>query len=83
VEVHPLSTECCGFGGVFAVDQPEISTEMLRRRIEQIQAVQSDAVVACDVSCLMHIEGGLRRIGSPIRCSHIAQILAGQEMGLR
>jgi L-lactate dehydrogenase complex protein LldE len=82
-EVHPLSMECCGFGGLFAVDQPEISTEMLKRRITQIHAVQSEVVVACDVSCLMHIEGGLRRIGSPVRCSHIAQVLAGQEMGLR
>lgn len=82
-EVHPLSMECCGFGGLFAVDQPEISTEMLHRRITQIQAVQSDVVVACDVSCLMHIEGGLRRIESPVRCSHIAQILAGKERGLR
>jgi L-lactate dehydrogenase complex protein LldE len=82
-EVQPLSTECCGFGGVFAIDQHEISTEMLQRRITQIHDKKADIVVACDVSCLMQIEGGLRRIGSPVRCSHIAQVLAGQEKGLR
>lgn len=82
-KVHPLDTVCCGFGGVFAIDQPEISGEMLARKIEEIRESGADTVVACDVSCLMHIEGGLRRAGSQVRCAHIAQTLAGKELGLR
>ena len=37
-----------------------------------------DIVVGGDISCLMHIEGGLRRRGSPVRVRHIAEILAGE-----
>ena len=82
-QVQVLSSECCGFGGVFAVDHEPISSEMLARRLEQIEASQAEIVVACDVSCLMHIEGGLRKNGSSVRCAHLAQVLAGKDAGLR
>lgn len=80
---HWLDEECCGFGGMFSVDHAPISTEMLNRRLEQIADSKADNVVACDVSCLMHLEGGLRKQGSDVRCAHLAQILAGQKGGLR
>lgn len=78
-----LEAECCGFGGVFSVEFEPISHEMLKRKLEDIDQADVDTVVACDVSCLMHIEGGLRKQGSAIRCAHLAQILAGKEPGLR
>lgn len=83
VPAQILETECCGFGGVFAIDQPELSSEMLKRTIKRLVDPSADVVVGCDVSCLMHIEGGLRKCGSEIRCAHLAQLLAGQKMGLR
>jgi L-lactate dehydrogenase complex protein LldE len=82
-EIHELPPDCCGFGGVFAVDHEPISSEMLARRLAQIEASAAETIVACDVSCLMHIEGGLRKVGSSIRCAHLAQILAGKGAGLR
>jgi L-lactate dehydrogenase complex protein LldE len=81
--VTRLSEECCGFGGVFSVEQPELSREMLARKLAEISSSGAEVVVAGDVSCLMHIEGGLRKAGSPVRCAHLAQILAGQPVGLR
>jgi L-lactate dehydrogenase complex protein LldE len=83
VEYIALQPECCGFGGTFAVDQPEISGEMLQRKLTEIQQLDVERVVACDVSCLMQIEGGLRASGSELRCSHIAQLLTGKQPGLR
>jgi L-lactate dehydrogenase complex protein LldE len=82
-EVLPLAAECCGFGGLFSVDQADISAEMMDRKLQAIAESGASVVTACDVSCLMHIEGGLRRAGSPVRCAYIAQVLAGQEPGLR
>jgi len=82
-QIHPLEPVCCGFGGLFAVDQPDISTEILTRKLEQVAASGAEVVVGCDVSCLMHIEGGLRHNGSTVRCAHVAQILAGREAELR
>lgn len=83
IQYQTLESECCGFGGVFAVDHPDISSEMLQRRLEAIRQSGAEQVVACDVSCLMQLEGGLRMINSEIRCSHIAQILTGKKPGLR
>jgi len=82
VELVELEAECCGFGGVFSVDYAQISAEMLKRKIAAIETSGAKVVVAGDVSCLMHIEGGLRRAGSEIRCAHIAQVLAGRALHL-
>jgi L-lactate dehydrogenase complex protein LldE len=83
LDVIRLAPECCGFGGVFSVDQPELSAALLDRKLRAVEAAQAPRVVGCDVSCLMHIEGGLRKRGLPIRCAHLAQILAGDMGGLR
>ena len=56
---------------------------MLERTLERIRNSGVELVAGCDVSCLMQIEGGLRRAGSPVRCSHLAQLLAGREAGLK
>ncbi len=82
-DVISLSPDCCGFGGVFAIDHAEISSEMMKRKLDAIESSGTDVVVGADVSCLMQIEGGLRRRGSSIRCAHIAQIIAMKEPGLR
>jgi L-lactate dehydrogenase complex protein LldE len=83
MEVARLEPECCGFGGVFSVDQAELSAEMLARKLRAIERAQAERIVGCDVSCLMHIEGGLRKQGSPVRCAHLAQVLAGDSGALR
>lgn len=71
------ASECCGFGGLFSIELPEISTAMLATKISQIEASGAQTVVGGDISCLMHIAGGLHRKGSPIRTAHIAEALAG------
>jgi L-lactate dehydrogenase complex protein LldE len=67
---------CCGFGGLFSVKMADISAAMLERKIGCIQQAQADVVAVTDVSCLMHMAGGLRRAGSPVRVRHIADVLA-------
>jgi L-lactate dehydrogenase complex protein LldE len=78
LELHPLAgvEECCGFGGMFAVNYAGLSASMLQAKIEAIDASGADVVTATDVSCLMHIAGGLRRRGSRVRTAHLAEILA-------
>lgn len=67
--------ECCGFGGLFSIKAPEISAAMLNTKIDRLEASGADVVVGVDVSCLMHIDGGLRRRGSRVAVKHIAEIL--------
>ncbi|MGW8250968.1 MAG: (Fe-S)-binding protein [Anaerolineales bacterium] len=71
----PGSTECCGFGGVFSVEQPEISAAMLERKLENIQHSGASLIVSCDAGCITHINGGLHRQNKPQRAVHIADVL--------
>lgn len=73
----PAEDECCGFGGLFSLKQPEVSTAMMETKIANIEASGADVVVGVDVSCLMHIGGGLRKRGSKVITKHVAEILVG------
>jgi L-lactate dehydrogenase complex protein LldE len=72
----PGAEECCGFGGTFAVKNADVSEAMLDEKLAAVVASGAEAVCACDSSCLMHIGGGLRRRGLPVRPVHLAEILA-------
>ena len=66
---------CCGFGGTFAVKYSDISAAMLDEKLTHVRNSGADAVVACDVTCLMHIGGGLEKQGIPVRPMHLAELL--------
>ncbi|TCJ19587.1 (Fe-S)-binding protein [Flaviaesturariibacter flavus] len=67
--------ECCGFGGTFCVTEEAVSVAMGSDREEQHERNQVDFITGGDVSCLMHLEGILKRRNSPVRIVHIAEIL--------
>ena len=48
-------------------------------KLANIEATGADTVVGCDMGCLMHIEGMIRRRELPLSVRHIAEILAGEE----
>jgi L-lactate dehydrogenase complex protein LldE len=75
----PQSTECCGFGGTFAVKNADTSMAMLGDKIRHILDTRAEVCVAADNSCLMHIGGALHRQRSGVRIAHLAEILAAQE----
>jgi len=81
LDVRPLrdAETCCGFGGLFAVKMSAISGAMLERKLACIEESGAQTVVATDMSCLMHIAGGLRRRDSPIAVRHLAEVLAATE----
>ena len=72
----PEAADCCGFGGIFSVEHPELSAEMLTRKIRNLESTQSPTLVVCDAGCLMHIQGGLTREKRPEKVVHIAEVLA-------
>lgn len=73
----PGAEECCGFGGLFSVEMPEVSAAMMGTKLDNVERSGADTLVGGDVSCLMHLAGGLRRRGSEVRVRHIAEVLAG------
>ena len=70
--------ECCGFGGTFSVKFPEVSGGMARTKIESIVKTGASAVVGVDASCLMQIQGVMRREGVNVRTLHLAEVLASR-----
>ena len=68
--------ECCGFGGLFSVEMPEVSAAILRAKLDAIEASGAEVLAGGDVSCLLHIGGGLRKRGGAVRVCHLAELLA-------
>ena len=72
----PGADECCGFGGTFAIKNAETSSAILDSKLANVLATGAEVVTAVDRSCLTQIGGGLSRMGSEIRTTHLAEILA-------
>lgn len=79
LELVPLADqeECCGFGGMFSVKQPEISGAMLDRKCRALEKSGAEVVASCDSGCLLHLSGGMRRRGMKVRVCHVAELLNG------
>jgi len=71
----PNAQECCGFGGVFSMEHPELSAEWLKRKITNLEATHAPTLVVTESGCLMHIAGGLHRRKKAQRVMHIAELL--------
>jgi L-lactate dehydrogenase complex protein LldE len=68
-------TECCGFGGTFAVKQPAISAAMVRDKVDDIARTGASTIVAGDAGCLMNITGAMEHHGMTIAGKHLAEFL--------
>lgn len=71
--------ECCGFGGLFSIEMPAVSAAIMKEKLDNVEASGATVLTGGDVSCLIHLEGGLRRRGSKIEVRHIAELLAGDQ----
>jgi len=67
--------ECCGFGGTFCVAEEAVSVKMGKDRIADHLQHQAEYITGVDMSCLMHMEGILKRQNKPAKVIHIAEIL--------
>lgn len=77
LELMPLSRadECCGFGGTFSVTEEAISVKMGRDRIDDHLNHGVEVLTSTDMSCLMHLEGLIKKEGASLKVMHVAEIL--------
>ncbi len=66
---------CCGFGGLFAVKQPEVSSAMARAKHAGIESSGASTLTSQDPGCLLQLAGSLRRGAVPVRTVHLAELL--------
>ena len=75
LEMNDVET-CCGFGGSFAVKFESISSAMADQKVNNALQTGADYIISTDASCLMHLDGYIRKKELPIRTMHIADVLA-------
>ncbi|MCY4149512.1 MAG: (Fe-S)-binding protein [Gammaproteobacteria bacterium] len=83
IDISEMSNSevCCGFGGMFCVKYPEISTSMVDSKIDGIEDAEAEVLLGGDLGCLMNIAGRLRRLGSKTRVYHYAEFLTDSGPG--
>jgi L-lactate dehydrogenase complex protein LldE len=69
---------CCGFGGLFATKYADISVAIASRKIDDAAATGAGLLLSGDLGCLMHLAGRLSRQDNPLRCRHVAEVLADE-----
>ncbi|HEY0055666.1 MAG TPA: (Fe-S)-binding protein [Pedobacter sp.] len=72
--------ECCGFGGTFCVVEEAVSYKMGKDRVDDHLQNEAEYITGADMSCLMHMEGILRRQNSNVKVLHISEILNAEKV---
>ncbi len=70
---HP--ERCCGHGGSFHIDHPDLSLDILRHKIDDIKETNADVVTTGCMACLLQLMEGMHLEGVNIRVLHIAQLI--------
>ncbi|MGA6926350.1 MAG: L-lactate dehydrogenase (quinone) large subunit LdhH [Desulfosarcina sp.] len=78
LEFVPAAEEetCCGFGGTYSSKFPQISSQILNRKLDDIKATGADLLVTECPGCVMQLRGGALKRGDRITVLHIAEALA-------
>lgn len=72
----PEEETCCGFGGTFSAKFPEISAELLRKKLENVSKSGAERLVLDCPGCAMQLKGGVDRLQLPIKVMHVSELLA-------
>lgn len=71
--------ECCGFGGLFSIEESAVSVQMGHDKVQRHIATGAEYITGADSSCLMHMQGVIEREKLDIRTKHIVEILTAEE----
>ena len=69
---------CCGFGGSYSVDFPEISAEILGQKLDKVTQSKADILVSDCPGCVLQLRGGMDKRENAIEVKHISEVVAGQ-----
>ena len=69
------SAVCCGFGGTFSFEYPEVANFVLEKKLANIAATGADVIITDNPGCLTHLKGGLDARGRSTKVRHLAEVL--------
>jgi len=67
--------DCCGFGGTFSVKEPALSVKMGNDRLDDFIRNGAEVITGTDMSCLMHLEGVIKKQRMPLEVMHFSEII--------
>ena len=68
--------ECCGFGGMFSIEETAVCAQMGKDKVERHMQTGAEYITGPDCSCLMHMAGVAKKQGFDIKFKHVVEILA-------
>jgi len=68
--------ECCGFGGMYSIEEQAVSVCMGQDKVKNHMDTGAEYITGADSSCLMHMQGIIKREKLPIKIIHVVEILA-------
>jgi iron-sulfur cluster protein len=74
----PDIANCCGFGGTFSIDWPEVADRLVGWKLDALATTGCSIIASDNPGCLMHIQGGARRRGMDVRVAHVLELIAEQ-----
>jgi L-lactate dehydrogenase complex protein LldE len=75
--VSPYFT-CCGFGGVFEAQHPELAQAIGQAYLEAVVATGATGLISLDASCFLHLRGVAQSMGLNLDFYHLAEVLVGK-----
>ncbi len=71
---------CCGFGGSYSVDFPEISSQILKKKLDSVEESGAHILVTDCPGCVMQLRGGFDKRQSHIKVLHLVELLAADSV---
>jgi Fe-S oxidoreductase len=72
----PDIANCCGFGGTFSVDWPQVADRLVEWKLDAIARTGCEVVASDNPGCLMHIRSAARRRNLDLRVAHVLELVA-------
>jgi iron-sulfur cluster protein len=72
----PEEDVCCGFGGTYSVKFPEISAQLLQKKLDNLESSGAEVLVTDCPGCVMQLRGGEEKRGNKLKVEHIAEFLS-------
>ena len=67
---------CCGFGGTYSVKFPEISAEIISRKVKNIVDTKAERVVMDCPGCVLQIRGHVEKANAGVKVTHLSELMA-------
>jgi iron-sulfur cluster protein len=77
-EELPEEDVCCGFGGSYSMKFPEISAEIMGKKLDNIESTGAEQILTDCPGCILQIRGGMEKRGSKVKVRHTTEAILDQ-----